>query len=378
MRIPRVFLLASLGALIVAGATDVLMREDRPSPPTPTVAPAVPVEVGAVEQADVPLVVSGLGTVQATNTVTIRTRVDGQLMRLHFTEGQLVRAGDLLAEIDPRPFQAVLDQALGKLAQDEAALANARLILGRDSDLAAKQFVSQQVLDTQRSTVQQLEAAVQQDRAAIDNARTQLSYTRITSPIDGRTGIRIVDPGNILHATDAGGIVVVTQVRPMTVLSTLPEQQLTALRKALDSGPVTVVAQSRDSASDLDEGTLSLVDNQIDTASGTVRLKSTFPNEAGALWPGQFVLLQVTTGVARQALVMPVGALQRGPQGFFVYVVGADDKARMRPVTVGQVANDRAIVESGLKAGERVITGGQYRVAPGVPVRAMPSAPKNG
>lgn len=378
MRIPRAIYLACLGAIVAAGTTDLWWRQDGRASPPPATVPAVPVSIGMATSADVPLVASGLGTVQATNTVTVRTRVDGQLMRLHFTEGQLVKAGDLLAEIDPRPFQAALDQALGKLAQDEAALANARLVLGRDSDLAGKQFVSQQVLDTQRSAVRQLEAAVQQDQAAIDSARTQLSYTRIDSPIDGRTGIRLVDPGNILHATDAGGIVVVTQVQPMTVLSTLPEQRLPAVRKALDEGPVTVVAQSRDGASDLDRGTLSLVDNRIDTASGTVRLKSTFPNANGSLWPGQFVLLQVTTGLARRAVVVPSGAIQRGPQGPFVYVVGTDEKAEARPVSLGQVADERAIVESGLAAGERVITAGQYRVAPGSPVRAAPAAAKNG
>lgn len=378
MRIPRAILLGGLCTIILAGAADVWWREDGRASPSPAPAAAVPVSIGSAASADVPLVALGLGTVQATNTVTIRTRVDGQLMQLHFTEGQMVKAGDLLAEIDPRSFQAALDQALGKLAQDQAALANARLMLGRDADLAGKQFVSQQVLDTQRSAVQQLEASVQQDQAAIDNARTQLSYTRITSPIDGRTGIRLVDPGNILLATDTTGIVVVTQVQPMTVLSTLPEQQLAAVRKALDEGPVTVVAQSRDAVSDLDRGTLSLVDNRIDTASGAVRLKSIFPNESGALWPGQFVLLQVTTGIARQAVVVPVGAIQRGQAGSFVYVVGSDDKAQVRPVTLGQVADGRAIVESGLKPGERVITAGQYRVAPGLQVRAAPAVARNG
>jgi len=368
--------LGAVGLMTGFGVLVAITLHDHSLDKTPPVAEsAPPATVAVVTQDDIPITVSGIGTVQALNTVTVRTRVDGQLLRVLFAEGQLVRKGDLLAEIDPRPFQAALNQAKAKLAQDQAALDNAKTILARDSDLAAKQFVSQQALDTQRSTVQQLQAVVAQDQAAIANAETQLSYTSITSPIDGLTGIRLVDPGNIVHAADATGIVVVTQIQPVTVISTLPEQQLARVRGALKTGPVKVAALSRTSAWQRDEGTLGLLDNQIDPTSGTIRLKSTFPNKDGALWPGQFVLLQVTTSTARQATYVPSSALQRGPRGFFVYVVGPNDVAEARPVEVGQVAENRAIIESGLAPGDRVVTAGQYRIAPGMAVSITSASP---
>jgi multidrug efflux system membrane fusion protein len=306
--------------------------------------------------------------------VTIRTRVDGALEQLHFTEGQDVKKGDLLAVIDPRPFQAALDQAIGKSEQDRAALENARAILNRTAQLEPSGYATQQMLDTQKSNVQQLEATVAQDEAAVSNAKTQLSYTQITAPISGRTGIRLVDVGNIIHATDTTGIVVITQLQPIDVIATFADRDLPAVRSAVRAGKVPAVARSRDGTQQLDAGTLELFDNQIDPNSATIRLKATFPNKEEALWPGQFVLLQVRTRVARDAVVVPSGAVQRGADGFFVYVVGKDDRAELRTVKTGPIADERAIIETGLKAGERVVVTGQYRVAPGVLLKTTQEA----
>lgn len=356
-------------AVAIAGGCFALWQwREKSSKPMPHAMAAVPVHIASSEQADVPIYVTGLGTVQASNTVTIRSRVDGALDQVRFTEGQDVKRGDLLAVIDPRPFQAALDQAVAKSKQDQAALANARLILDRDAQLASQGYTTQETFDTQKSTVQQLEAAVSQDEAAISNARTQLSYTQITAPIDGRTGIRLVDVGNIIHATDATGIVVITTLRPIDVIATFADGDLPAVRGALRTGPVQAVACSRDGTRQLDSGTLTLFDNQIDQNSATIRLKASFPNAEEALWPGQFVLLQIRTNVARDAVVVPSGAIQRGANGFYLYVVGSDDRAELRPVKVGQIADGRSIIADGLKAGERVVVSGQYRLAPGISV----------
>ena len=330
---------------------------------------AVPVHVATAAVADVPISVNGLGTVRASNTVSITSRVDGALDHVLFTEGQDVKRGDLLVGIDPRTFQAALDQAKAKTQQDEAALANARLMLSRFAQLVGRGYSTQEQYDTQQSTVRQLEATVAQDNGAVANAATQLSFTEIRAPIDGRTGIRLVDVGNIVHA-NATNIVVITQLEPIDVLATLPEDDLPAVLSALRAGPVQTVAMSRDGAAQLDVGTLSLADNQIDPKSGTVQLKATFPNKEEKLWPGQFVILQVRTRVAKNAIVVPSGAIQRGQNGFFVYVVDSRERAELRPVTTGQIAGGRSIITHGLAAGERVVTTGQYRLAPGVPVTA--------
>jgi membrane fusion protein, multidrug efflux system len=250
--------------------------------------PAIPVTVATAEVRDVPVYLTGLGTVQAFNTVTIRTQVDGQLIKVAFTEGQDVKTGDLLAQIDPRTYQAALDQALGKKDQDDANLANAKRDLVRYTDLMARNFAPQQQADTQRALVAQLEAQIQSDQGAIDYAQTQLSYTTITSPLSGRTGIRLVDQGNIVHAADATGLVVVTQLQPISVVFTLPESALASVQSALAAGPVRIFAMSRDDNRQLAEGTVAVLDNQIAPTTGTIRLKGTFPNQDGALWPGEF------------------------------------------------------------------------------------------
>jgi multidrug efflux system membrane fusion protein len=367
------FLLVGLAAVAIAFAGYLAWRSlpARSSPAAMSApAPAVPVQILTVERRDLPLYVSGLGTVQAFNTVTVKSRVDGELQKVAFVEGQEVKAGDLLAQIDPRPFQAALDQALAKKAQDEAQLQNAKLDLQRFSDLATRSFASRQQVDTQRAMVAQLEAQIRGDQAAIDNARTQLGYTTIASPLGGRTGIRLVDQGNIVHASDATGIVVVTQLHPISVIFTLPEDQLGAVKSAIAAGPVRLLAMSRDGKQVLAEGTLALLDNQIDQTTGTIRLKGTFPNDDGTLWPGEFVNVRLLARIASGAVTVPTTTLQRGPQGYYVYVVKPDDTVEMRPIEVGDRAEERAIVTRGLEAGERVVTSGQYRLTPGARVAA--------
>ena len=338
-------------------------------------APAVPVSVAAAARADVPVLLGGIGTVQAFNTVTIRTQVDGQLAQVLFTEGQKVSAGDVLAIIDPRLFQAAYDEATAKTRQDRAALADAQAILAREADLAAKSYTPTQTVDTQRATVDELTAQIAADEAAERLAATNLSYTKIVSPIDGVTGIRLVDVGNILHPSDPAGIVVVTQLQPISVVSTLPEQQVSAVRNALAAGPVAAVARDRAGGRQLGTGTVAVVDNEIDPASGTIRLKSTFANADGALWPGLFVYVAVQTGVLRGVVTVPPAAVQRGPDGFFVYVV-TDGVARVRAVQPGQTNEDSAVIERGLSPGELVVTDGQYRLADGTPVGATTGSPQ--
>ena len=335
---------------------------------------SIAVEAAAAARANVPVNVEGLGTVQAFNTVTVTTRVDGALQKLGFVEGQPVHQGDLLAQIDPRPFQAALGLAEAAKAKDEAQLASAKQDLERYTILAPQNLASQQVLDAQKATVSGLGAQIKGDQANIDNARTQLEYTRITSPIEGRTGIRKVDVGNNVHATDTTGIVVVTQVQPITVIFTLPEETLAEINKAMNAGALQVAAVARDATTELDRGTLQLVDNQIDQATGTIRLKAVFPNKDNSLWPGQYINARVLLRTQQNALTIPDAAVQRGPNGLFAYVIKEDSTVEARPLHVGQEANGIAVVQGGLREGERVATTNQYRLEPGVHVRIIPPA----
>ncbi|HYL00108.1 MAG TPA: efflux RND transporter periplasmic adaptor subunit [Steroidobacteraceae bacterium] len=340
------------------------------SPPVAPRPTAVAVDVETVRRADVPVYLEGLGTVQAFYTVTITARVDGQIQRVAFREGQHVRKGDLLVQIDPRPYQAALGVAIATRDKDQALLANARLDMERYEQLAPEDLASKQTVDTQRALITQLTAQVKGDAAAVDNARTQLDYTTITSPIEGRTGIRRVDPGNIVHASDTAGMVVVTQLEPIAVMLSLPEESFGELSTALRRGPVTATALSRDDRNVLDTGTVELIDNQIDQTTGTIRVKAILPNREQRLWPGQFVNVRLLTQTRHQVLTIPATALERGPDGTFTYVVQPDSTVAVAPLTVGEQTGDIVVVEQGVGAGQQVVTSNQYRLQPGALVRA--------
>jgi len=375
--IRRLALLA-LAAAALGGAGYSFWRAADAQPegtPPPTV---VPVELAQASRRDVPVYLTDIGTVEPFNTVTVRSRVDGELQQVLFKEGQDIRKGDLLAVIDPRPFQAALDQARGKLQQDQAALANDQLNYQRDSRLGKDAFASQQMVDTDQSTVQQMQAQIVEDKAAIDDAATELSYTQIMSPIDGRAGLRLVDQGNVIHATDTTGLVVLNQIHPITVISTLPQREVAAVRDALNAGTVEAQAVSRDDGTVLDSGTVDIIDNQIDPQSGTLKVKSVFPNKGDTLWPGQFVDLKLRVATLPHVVTVPSDAVQRGPDGPFVYTVDADSKVAATPVTVGQIAGGIAVVEHGLAEGQTVVARGQYRLQPGALVMPAPAAPPAG
>jgi multidrug efflux system membrane fusion protein len=338
--------------------------------------PAIAVDTATASHSDVPIYLEGLGTVQAFYTVTVTARVDGEIQKIGFTEGQTVHKGDLLAQIDPRPNQAAYEQAVATKSKDAAMLANAKRDLDRYILLQPQDLASKQTVDTQRATVDQLTAQVQVDQAAIDNARTQLDYTRITSPIDGRTGIRLIDPGNIVRAAGTAGIVVVTQVQPISVVFTLPEENLGVVGGALSAGAVQVTTLSRDGNAELDQGTLSLIDNQIDQTTGTARLKATFPNTRNTLWPGQYVNARVLVRTERNVLTLPSSAVQLGPNGPFTYVVKGDSTVEVRPLELGAVSGAVTVIRKGIALNERVVTSNQYRLQAGVHVRDNAAAPK--
>jgi len=336
--------------------------------------PPVPVTLATVEKAAFPVYQNGLGTVQAFNTVLVRTRVDGQIEKIAFKEGQMVQAGDLLVQIDARPFQAALDQANAKKAQDEATLANTKADLQRFISLG--KFATRQQIDTQQTTVNQNTAQLALDQAAIDNATTQLSYTIIRAPITGLTGFRQVDIGNIVNAAAQTGIVTITQIEPISVIFTAPEEQLQDINRALAAGPLPVIALSTDGRRKLSEGTLTVVNNQVDAATGTVRLKATFANQDHALWPGLSVATRMLVRTLSDAVVIPDDAVQHGPDGLYVYVVEAG-KALRQDIVLSQSADGRSVVSKGLSAGQQVIKEGQYRVQPGTMVATPEQAATN-
>ncbi|HEV7734560.1 MAG TPA: MdtA/MuxA family multidrug efflux RND transporter periplasmic adaptor subunit [Candidatus Binatia bacterium] len=320
---------------------------------------AVPVAVATARRGDLPVYVGGIGSVTPLATVTVRSRVDGQLMAVHFTEGQTVHAGDLLAEIDPRPFEVQRAQAQGQLARDQALLANARVDLQRYRTLVAQDSAPTQQRDTQVSLVAQYEAAVKIDQAQVDDASLNLTYARITAPVSGRLGLRLVDPGNMVHATDTGGLVVLTQMQPIAVVFTIPEDALPPVMRALHDGkPLPVEAWDRAQTHLLTTGTLLTVDNSIDPTTGTVRLKAEFPNTDDALFPNQFVNARLRLDVQHDATLVPTAAVQRGTKGTFVYVVGPEQTVSMRPVTVGIGAGDDTSIDQGLEPGETVVVDG--------------------
>ncbi|EEF57569.1 efflux RND transporter periplasmic adaptor subunit [Pedosphaera parvula] len=331
----------------------------------------VPVVAGTVEQKDVPIYLDGLGTVQALNTVTVHVRVDGQLQKVAFKEGQDVIVDEVLAEIDPQPFLTQVRQTEAKKNQDIAQLANAKIDLQRNEELVKQKIVAQSIDDTAKALVDQLDAAVKADQAAIDSAQVQLNYTTVRSPIAGRTGIRVVDAGNIVHATDANGLVVITQLKPISVMFTLPEQNLGEIHKQqLASGELKVLAVERDNKTVLAEGKLAVIDNQIDTTTGTIKLKATFPNDDLQLWPGQFVNTRLLLTVQTNGLVVPASVVQQGPEGAFAFIINDDQTVKMQPVKVGRIDNGIALISEGLQAGEHVVVDGQYKLQNGSKVQA--------
>lgn len=335
----------------------------------------VPVTAAAAEVKDLPLTLDALGTVTPLNTITVRSQVSGTLVEVAFKEGQEVRKGDLLARIDDRTYVAALEQAKAKKAYDQAQLANAKVDLQRYQGLLAANGVTRQQVDTQRAQVAMYEAQVAQDQAAIDSAQTQVDFTVIRAPIDGRVGLRQVDPGNLVQTSDSSGLVTLTQMRPITAIFTIPQQELGRLLRAQTAGkvPVRTIAAGDDPAA---AGTLLTVDNQVDSATGTVRARAVFPNEDSHLWPGAFVNLRIGIETVPDATVVPLVAVQQGPDGSFVFVVGGDSKVEQRPVQLGAVTLTEAVIRQGLKPGERVVTSGALRLNPGATVSVVdPAAP---
>jgi len=333
----------------------------------------VPVTTATAQKADFAVYLNGLGTVQPFQTVTVRSRVDGQITKVDFRQGRMVKEGDVLVEIDARPYKAALDQALAKKAQDEANLANAKRDLDRYNSL--KDFASRQQVDTQQALVEQLTAQVAGDQAAIENAQTQVDYSTIKAPLSGRTGFRTVDPGNIVHASDQNGIVTIVQLQPISVVFTAPEEDIQRINKALQEGDVPVKALSSDGLKVLAEGRLALVNNQIDQATGTIGMKATFANKDDVLWPGLSLTTRVLVDTLKQVVLVPDDAVQRGPDGLYVFLVGDDNKVSMQPVTVSHSDDGQSVVARGLTPAQKVVVAGQYRLQPGSVVQASEALP---
>ena len=345
--------------------------------PRAVAAAPIPVTVATVQKSDFPVYLNGLGTVQPYQTVTVRSRVDGQIIKVNFRQGRMVKEGDVLVEIDPRPYQAALDQALAKKAQDEANLANAKRDLERYTSLASKDFAPRQQVETQQGTVDQLTAQVNGDQAAVENARTQLDYTTIKAPLTGRTGFRAVDAGNIVHASDQTGIVTIVQLQPISVVFTAPEEEVPRINRALEEATIPVKALSSDGLRTIAEGRLALVNNEVDRASGTISMKATFANEDNALWPGLSVATRVLVDTLKQAVVVPDDAVQRGPNGLYVFAVGDDHKVAVQAVTVSQSGEGMSVVERGLTPGQKIVVAGQYRLQAGSVVQPVEASGPN-
>jgi multidrug efflux system membrane fusion protein len=317
----------------------------------------------------VPVFVEGLGTVQAFNLVTVRAQVGGQITKIFFKEGQDVKTGDPLVQIDPRPFQATLQQAQATKEKDEASLQSAQLDLERDARLLKPGFGTQQAYDQQKATVGQLQAAIKADQAQIDTAQLNVEYALVRSPIDGRTGARLIDIGNLVQASQAAGLVTIAQIKPIFVTFTVPAERLDQIRKNQAQAPLKVIAYAMDDKTALAQGTLTLIDNQVDAATGTVRLKAQFDNADEALWPGQFVNARLVLSTRQDAVTVPAETVMQGPNGSYVYVLGDDDTAQRRTVGVATTQDGVAVISRGLKAGERVVVEGQYRLTDGVKVK---------
>jgi len=367
-----ILLLAAGLALYLSTARTSIPFLTSAAAPKPAALP-VPVSAAPAQRQDVPIYLTGLGTVQAYNSVLVKSRVDGQIVKINFSEGKDVNAGDVVVEIDPRPYEAALSQAQANKLKDEAQLENARLDLDRLTRLVATSAVSRQQVDTARALAAQLDATVKADQAAIDMAGTQLDYTKIRSPIDGRAGTRLIDIGNMIRATDTAGIVTINQMNPIFVNFALPADSLPPVRARLKDGDVPVVAQDSNLV-DLATGALTVIDNQVNAATATITYKATFANGDQVLWPGQFVNVRVELDVRRDVLALPVRAIQQGPDGPFVFVVAPDHVVEKRPVGLGLLGKTTAIVDTGLAEGEMVVTDGQYRIQRGTRVDILGSS----
>jgi membrane fusion protein, multidrug efflux system len=332
---------------------------------------AVPVVAAAVTSKEVPIYLRGIGTVIAYNTDVVRSQIQGQLVQIAFTEGQTVKAGDLLAQIDPRPYEAEIEQQTANRDRDNAQLMNAQANLARYSQLGDKGFATPQLVETQKAQVAQLEAAVKGDEALIDQAKVQLSYTRLTSPIPGITGVRQIDVGNIISPSDTNGLVVITQIEPISLIFTLPQTDLPQIQDATAKGPLKVIAYSQDNKIKLDEGKLLLVNNEIAQATGTIQLKAEFPNSQHRLWPGQLVNARLLLDTRKNGLTVAGSAVQQGQNGSYVYVVKPDETVELRPVTVAEISEGQALIDHGLKAGDVVVVDGQYRLKVGSRVQEL-------
>ncbi|HEY3098407.1 MAG TPA: MdtA/MuxA family multidrug efflux RND transporter periplasmic adaptor subunit [Methylomirabilota bacterium] len=379
----RTWLVVVIGGCVLAGGAYALTRPGKGPPAknsggasAAAVPRATPVVTALARAGDLPVSITALGSVTALNTVTVRSRVDGQLMKVHFSEGQRVRAGDLLAEIDPSPFEAQLTQAEGQLARDVAALQNARLDLERYRVLVDKEMIARQQYDTQAATVRQAEGAVKADQGQVDLIKVQISYTRIAAPISGQVGLRLVDAGNMVKANDPGGLVVIAQIEPIAVVFAIPEDSLQSVLRQYRTGkPVSVDAYDREGKRKLATGALAAIDNQIDPATGTVKLKAAFQNQDGALFPNQFVNARVLLDVLPNVVLAPGEAIQRGPQGAFVYVVRPDGVAQMRRLELGPSDGGVVAVKQGLKAGEAVVVDGAEKLQDGAKVEPRERTP---
>jgi membrane fusion protein, multidrug efflux system len=373
MRRRSLISLAVLVLSVALGLGFVWVTSSRPSVPKSEDDDTIPVVTEKARRQDLPVYLSGLGKAQALNTVTIRAQVDGKIVQVNFHEGQDVRSGDILVQIDPRPYQAALDQAVAKQNQDQAQLGYARKVLDRDTSLFGKKILDQQSLDLQQSTTAQLEALVKADEAAVANAKIQLEFTKITSPINGRVGLRLVDQGNIVHANDQAGLAIVAQLQPISVVFALPESDLREINKRIRSSaknyPFAVVAMDRENNQVLDQGELGAVDNQIDEATGTIKLKAVFQNQQLDLWPGQFVNVRLLVDTRRQGLTLPSNAVNQGPNGDFVYLIRPDLTAEVRAVKVGISEGGLTLIENGVAEGDNVVIDGQYLLRSNARVR---------
>ena len=366
---PVVLTTALLTGIFAAGM--IWWHQSQAEPPKEAPQPPAPVVAAMVDAHPVPIYLRGVGTVIAFNNVVLRSQITGPLVKVSFRQGETVHKGDVLAEIDPRPYKAQLDQAIANRDRDQAQLDNAQANLGRYVPLEAKGFATGQLVDTQKAQVAQLQAAVKSDEAVIENAQVNLSYTRLTAAIDGVTGIRQIDEGNIIHPGDANGLVDLTQIQPISLIFTLPQTMFPEIQQEMDKGPVKVLAYSQDDKIKLDEGELLLIDNQIIQTTGTIRLRATFPNARRLLWPGELVNARLLLRTEPEGLTIAAGAVQQGPTGSYVYVVLPDQSAQVRPVGVAQISEGQALISSGLKAGETVVVDGQYKLQPGTRVNIL-------